>query len=74
MSSKMFIYVGEGEEFSFEKLRRDFELITGVFDINGKNLTDSLLACRYTFDNYQVTVCVENDLETIMSNETAKRV
>ena len=66
----LFIYIGgeAGQKFDPEKLKRDLAEIEGVSDINGENLTDSVVACHYKFGGYRTTMRLSEGLETVSTN------
>jgi hypothetical protein len=47
----VFIYLHGHDKFDPAKLKRDLQSIDGVSEINGANLSDSPVACLYTFDD-----------------------
>lgn len=64
----LFIYKGKDQKFNPEKLKRELAAIEGVSNINGENLTDSIVACDCSYNGYSTIVRLLDDLETVTTS------
>lgn len=63
----LLIYIGEGQTFDPEKLRRNLERIPGVSGIGGTEFSRYVVGCRYEFGGDSTDLRVEQDApETIV--------